>query len=80
MAESNKTTLAHFPGTATCHLLRQINTVVLDPHDKLTGDRGPTVPDDSVVQVPVKHDFSEIFERGNFDGKCIGNGELHYIC
>ena len=27
----------------------------------------PTVPDDSGVQVSVKHDFNEIFERNKFD-------------
>ena len=27
----------------------------------------------------MKHDSSKIFERDNFDGKFVGNGELHYI-
>ena len=40
----------------------------------------PTVPGDIDLQVPLKHDLSEIFERDKFDGKCFGKGELHYIC
>ena len=39
----------------------------------------PIFPDESGVQAPVEHDFSEIFERDKFDGKFVGKGELHYI-
>ena len=39
MAESNKTTLAHFPETAMWRLLRLINTDVVDPKNEFTGDR-----------------------------------------
>ena len=40
----------------------------------------PTVPDGRDVQVPVKHEFSETFERDKFDGKFFVKGDLHYTC
>ena len=79
MAEANKTPLAHFMETATWRLLRPIDTPVVEPQNEFTGARAPTVPDDSDVQVPVKHDFSEAFERNKFDGKFVGKGESHNI-
>ena len=39
----------------------------------------PTSPDESYEQAPVKHDFSETFERDKSDCKFVGKGELHYI-
>ena len=29
--------------------------------------------------MPLKHDFSEIFEREDFYGKTVGKGEFHNI-
>ena len=43
------------------------------------GDRAPIVLENSGVQVPVKHDFSETFERDNSDGKFVVKGEFHDI-
>ena len=80
MAEANYTNLAHFMVMATWRLLRPIDTSAVYPQNEFTGAREPTFPDDSGVQVPVKHDFSEIFEREKFDGKFVDEGVLHYIC
>ena len=80
MVEANKTTLAHFTEMAMRSLLIPINTALLEPKKNLSGNRAPTIPDDSKVQVPVKHDLREVFERDKFDGKFVGKGELHYIC
>ena len=68
MAESEKNFLVHIPETGTCRLLRPINTAVVEPQKKFAGAWAPTVPYDSDVEVPVKHDFSETFEREKFDG------------
>ena len=80
MYKAKKTALAQFPETETWRFLRPIDTSVVDPQNEFTWARSKTVPDDSDVRVPVKHDFSETFERDNFDGKFVGKGELHYIC
>ena len=69
-----------FLETVTCSLLRLINTAVVELQNELTGSRSPTVPDDSFIHVPMKHDFSEAFERENFDDNIFGKGELHSIC
>ena len=63
-----KTSLANFPEKGTWHLLRPIPTAVVESYNEFTGDRTPTVPDNSYVQISVKHDFSETFEREKFDG------------
>ena len=79
MAEANKTPLAHFMETATWRLLRPIDTPAVEPQNEFTGDRAPSVPYYSDVQVPVKHDFSNTFERDKFDGRFLGKFELHHI-
>ena len=61
MAKSKKTTLTHFPEVATWRLLRPIDTAVVEPQNEFAGARAPTVPYDSAVQVPIKHDFSDKF-------------------
>ena len=71
MSEANKTALAHFTETETWSLLRPINTAVVEPHNEFTGAGEPTVPNYSDIQVPVKHDFSETFERKKFDGNFL---------
>ena len=60
-------------------ILIVIDTVVVDPQNEFSGDRAPTAPDDSAVQVPVNHDFSDIFERDKFDCIFVVRGELYYI-
>ena len=62
-----------------CCLIRPIDTPVVEPHNEFTESRLPKVPDDSEVQVPVKHDFSETFEREEYNRKTVGKGELHNI-
>ena len=69
MYESNKKALAHYTETLTCRSLRLIKTPVVEPQNEFTGARAPTVPYGSDVQVPVKYDFSEKFEREQFDGE-----------
>ena len=39
--------------------------------------RGKIVPDDRKVQVPVKHDLSEKFDREKFNGKTVGKCEFN---
>ena len=56
MAEANKTVWAHFPETAMWRLIRTIDTAVVEPQNEFTEARAPIVPDDSGLQVPVKHD------------------------
>ena len=41
---------------------------VVDTHNEFTASREPPVPDENERQVPMKHDFREIFERKKFDG------------
>ena len=41
---------------------------MVDPKNYFTGARAPTLPADRELQVPLKHDFSETFEREKFDG------------
>ena len=53
---------------------------MVETQNLFVGDRAPTVLENSGVQVPVKHDFSEIFESEKFYGKFVGKGEVHYIC
>ena len=55
-----------------------MNTSVVDPQIEFAGAKEPSLTDDSDVQVLVKHDFSDTFERGKSDGKFVGEGELHY--
>ena len=80
MAQSKKTALDHFMGTVTWRFLRPINIAVVYPRNEFSGARSPRVPYDSEVQVLVKHDFSETFERDTFDGEFVGKGGLYYIC
>ena len=44
-----------------------------------SGNKAPTVLDESDVQVPVKHDFSDIFERDKFDGEFVVKCEWRNI-
>ena len=39
----------------------------------------PTFLDESDVKVPVKNDFSEVFERDKFNGKFVGKVQLHNL-
>ena len=67
ITEANRTALGHFLSeTKTWSLLGPIDTAVVEPQNEFAGARAPTVPDDSEVQMPVKHDFSEIFAREIF--------------
>ena len=68
IAESNKISLAHFTETPMWRLLRPIDTAMVDSQNEFKEAREPTVPYESDVQVPVKHDFSETFYREKFDG------------
>ena len=61
-------------------LLIPIDTDVVEPQNEFTGARSPTVPYDSGVQVPVKHNVNEKFEMEKCDGEFVGKGDLHYIC
>ena len=79
MAEANKNALAYSTETSMWRLLRQTNIAVVEPQNELAGARAPTVPDESDVQVLMKHEFSETFERDKFDGKFVHKGELHNI-
>ena len=79
MDEANKTALANFPETVTWRSLRPIDTPVVEPQNEFAGARSPTVPDDSDVQVPVNHEFSETFQSKEFDGKSVGKGERHNL-
>ena len=63
MAEPIKNALLHFLETATWNLLRPIDTPVMGHQNKFSVARAPTVPDESEVQVPLNHDFSDTFER-----------------
>ena len=56
-----------------------IKTSVVEPQNEFTVDRAPIVPDESEVQFPVKHEFSEIFEREQFDGGKVGKDEFHNL-
>ena len=66
-----------FPGTATWHALRTINTPVVDPQNKLKAHRSPKVTDGSEAQVSVEHESSETFEKKQFDGKIVGKCEFN---
>ena len=48
-------------------------------NNELSGSREPTVLYDSDVQVTVKYDFGETFEREKFDGNSVGNVEWHNL-
>ena len=80
MVKSNKTTFSYFTETEMWHLFRPIDIDVVEPQNEFSRSREITAPYEIDVQVPVKHDFSETFERDKFDGKCFGKGELYYIC
>ena len=71
MAKANKTALGIFPETETWYLLRPIDTDVVETHNKFSGARIPTVPDDGDVQVPEKNDLSETFDREKLYGKFV---------
>ena len=55
-------------------LLRKIDTPVVDHQNKFAVARAKTLPDDSEAQVPVKHAFSETYEREQICGKSFGKG------
>ena len=52
---------------------------MVDPQNEFAVDRSPSVTYDSEVKVPVKHEFSETFEREQLDGKTVGKGEFHNL-
>ena len=52
---------------------------MVEPQNEFTVARAPIVPDESEVQLPVKHEFSEIFGREKFDGGKVGTSEFHNI-
>ena len=52
---------------------------MVEPQNEFTVTRAPIVPDESEVQFPVKHEFSDIFEREKFDGEKFGKGEFHNL-
>ena len=79
MAKANKTDLVYFPEMEMWRSLRPINTPVMEPHNEFSEVREPTVTDESDVQVPVKHEFSDIFEREKLYGKSVGKGELNNL-
>ena len=63
---------------ATWRLLRPSNISVVGPHNEFAGAGSSTVPDEINVQVPMKHYFSETFERKKFYGGFVGKGDLNY--
>ena len=52
---------------------------MVDTKNEFAVARTPTLTDDSKLQVTVKHDFSETFERDKLDGKTVGKGEFHNL-
>ena len=69
MAKYNKNALETFPETATWRSLRPIDTTAVEPQNGFSVARVTTVPDNSEMQITVKHDFSETFDRENIVGK-----------
>ena len=65
--------------TATWRLIRPIDQNLVEPQNEFVGDRVPTLPYGSDVQVLVKHDFIEKFPREIFDGKFVRKGEWHNL-
>ena len=61
--------------TATWRLLRTIKTYMVEPQNELTESRGPEVPNNSGVQVTMKHDSIEIFDRDKFNRRFVGKSE-----
>ena len=61
--------------TATWRLLRKKKTSMVEPQNELTESRGPKVPNNSCVQVPMKHDSIEIFDRAKFNRIFVGKSE-----
>ena len=52
---------------------------MVEPQNEFTVARAPIVPDESEVQLPVKHEFSEIFEKEQFYGGKVVKGEFHNL-
>ena len=71
MYEANRKDLSHYTETLTCRSLRLIKTPVVEPQNEFAAARAPKVTDDSEVQVPVKHEFSEKFEREKLNGEKV---------
>ena len=55
---------------------------MVEHQNEFTVARAPIVPDESEVQLPVNHEFSDIFEREQFDGRefVIGEFNNRVIC
>ena len=79
MEESNKHALVHFPGKLTWSLLIPINKPVVETKNYFSVARVQTVPGVSKLQVPVKYDYSDTFERREFDGETVGKDESHNL-
>ena len=79
MAKAKKKDLVNFPETATLRSLRLIKTPVVDPQNEFAVARAPKFLDDSEVQVPVKHNFDETFERDKFNRETVGRGKFHNL-
>ena len=79
MAEAKKTELAHFPEMAMWSFLRPIDKPAVQTQNTFSRYKAPTDSYDIDVQVPVKHDFSETFQRDRFDGRFVGKGEWHNL-
>ena len=47
----------------TWGLIIPINIDMVEPQNEFAEDRVPTVPYYSEVQVPLKHDFNDTYER-----------------
>ena len=57
----------------------QIKTPVVEPQNEFTVTRAPIVPDEIEVQLPVKFEFSEIFDWEQFDGGKVVKGDFYYL-
>jgi hypothetical protein len=65
---SMKDDLSGFPPTARWRTLETQTEEVPEPHNRFPGARAPTVPEEDALHVPVKHNFSETFDREPFTG------------
>ena len=52
---------------------------MVEPQNEFSGYGEPAVPENSGVQVILKHDCSETFETDKFNGRCFGKGDLYCI-
>ena len=52
---------------------------MVDPQNEFTATRAPTVPYDSELQVPVKHEVGETIDRDKFYWKTVGKGKFHNL-